>query len=119
MITQWIEEPRGSGSPYALVEVTEPDLSQKIRHILARFRLDGRTPMMRFVFLGWTHADYEALDRRFAGVAVPTRRYILPDDEGILVGSEAERFGRTSGRSDCSRCSLEITEVQNERDKQP
>jgi hypothetical protein len=94
MITQSVEEPRGSALPSALVEPTERDLSQKTRHILARFRLDGRTPMMRFVFLGWTHADYEALDQRLAGVAVLTRRYILPDDEGILVGSEAEGDGQ-------------------------
>lgn len=93
MRTQWIVMSQGPDLPRARVERTERDLSQKARHILARFRLDGRTPMMRFVFLGWTHADYEALDRRLAGVAVPTRRYILPDDEGILVGSEAERIG--------------------------
>jgi hypothetical protein len=67
--------------------MTDEVVSQRCRYILARLRPEGRTPMMRFVFPGWTHAAYEALDRRLAAAAVGTSRFILPDDEGILVGS--------------------------------
>jgi hypothetical protein len=63
-------------------------LTDECRHILARLCPDGRTPMMRFVFLGWTHSDYESLDRRLGTAEIGTCRYVLPDDEGILVGSE-------------------------------
>lgn len=59
----------------------------KCREILARLRPEGRTPMMRFIFEGWTRADYEALDQLLAQAEVETSRCILPGDEGILVGS--------------------------------
>ena len=36
--------------------------------------------MMRFTYLHWTRADYEALDGRLANAEVRTCRYILPDD---------------------------------------
>jgi hypothetical protein len=62
-------------------------VSEKCRQILARLRPEGRTPMMRFVFMHWTRPDYETLDRWLAAATVETSRYILPDDEGILVGS--------------------------------
>src|SRR3989442_164584 len=47
--------------------------------------------MMRFVFLDWTHAHYETLDARLQSSALCTRRYILPEHEGILVASGDER----------------------------
>lgn len=62
-------------------------MTRKCAEILGRLRQDGRTPMMRFNFNGWTRADYEALDRHLAGAEVPTSRCLLPGDEGILVGS--------------------------------
>jgi hypothetical protein len=67
--------------------MSEDVLMQKCRDILARLRPEGRTPMMRFIFRDWTRADYEALDCRLAACEVGTSRYVLPDDEGILVGS--------------------------------
>jgi hypothetical protein len=67
--------------------MSEDVLIQKCRDILARLRPEGRTPMMRFIFRDWTRADYEALDCRLAACEVGTSRYVLPDDEGILVGS--------------------------------
>jgi hypothetical protein len=67
--------------------MSEDVLIQKCRDILGRLRPEGRTPMMRFIFRDWTRADYEALDGRLAACEVGTSRYILPNDEGILVGS--------------------------------
>jgi hypothetical protein len=67
--------------------MSEDVLMQKCRDILARLRPQGRTPMMRFIFRDWTRADYEALDYRLAACEVGTSRCVLPDDEGILVGS--------------------------------
>jgi hypothetical protein len=67
--------------------MSEDVLMQKCHDILARLRPRGRTPMMRFIFRDWTRADYEALDGRLATCEVGTTRYVLPDDEGILVGS--------------------------------
>jgi hypothetical protein len=67
--------------------MSEDVLMQKCRDILARLRPQGRTPMMRFIFHDWTRADYEALDGRLAICEVRTSRYVLPDDEGMLVGS--------------------------------
>jgi hypothetical protein len=67
--------------------MSEDVLMQKCRDILARLRPQGRTPMMRFSFRDWTRADYEALDGRLATCETRTSRYVLPDDEGILVGS--------------------------------
>ena len=67
--------------------MSEDVLMQKCRDILARLRPQGRTPMMRFNFRDWTRADYEALDGRLATCEVGTSRYVLPNDEGILVGS--------------------------------
>jgi hypothetical protein len=66
--------------------------------ILARLRPEGRTPMMRFTFHGWARRDYEALDARLILAEVRTSRYILPDDEGILVGSEGWSVGPLARR---------------------
>jgi hypothetical protein len=74
--------------------VCEDVLMQKCRDILARLRPEGRTPMMRFIFRDWTRADYEALDCRLAACEVGTSRYVLPDDEGILVGSTGWTIAR-------------------------
>jgi hypothetical protein len=73
-------------------------LSLKYREILARLRPEGRTPMMRFTFRHWTRRDYEALDARLMVADVRTSRYILPDDEGILVGSEGWSVGPLARR---------------------
>jgi hypothetical protein len=67
--------------------MSEDVLIQKCRDILGRLRPEGRTPMMRFSFRDWTRADYEALDCRLAACEVVTSRCVLPNDEGILVGS--------------------------------
>jgi hypothetical protein len=73
----------------ATVETMPEDLlREKCQRILSRMRRDGRTPMMRFLFANWSRPDYEALDRLLARCDPPTCRYILPADEGILVGSE-------------------------------
>jgi hypothetical protein len=55
----------------------EDMLTQKCRRILDRLRPEGRTPMMRFIFSGWTRGDYEALDHRLAGAEIPTSRCLL------------------------------------------
>jgi hypothetical protein len=61
--------------------------------ILSRLRPDGRTPMMRFMFADWSRNDYEALDRLLQRANPPTCRYVLPADEGILVGSAGWSVG--------------------------
>lgn len=71
--------------------MTEDELTQKLQRILTRLRTERWTPMMRFAFLDWTHADYEALDGRLGVSPVPTRRCVLPEDHGILVGCGSER----------------------------
>ena len=50
----------------------EDMLIQKCAAIIGRLRPEGRTPMMRFIFNGWTRGDYEALDHRLAGAGTPT-----------------------------------------------
>lgn len=69
----------------------EATLNDKCRLILSRLRPDGRTPMMRFNFADWDRGDYEALDRMLQRANPPTCRYVLPADEGILVGSAGWR----------------------------
>jgi hypothetical protein len=68
--------------------IYEDKLMKKCGEILGRLQTEGRTPMMRFIFSGWTRGDYEALDQHLAGAETPTSRCLLPGDEGILVGSE-------------------------------
>ncbi len=75
--------------------MTEDELLQRCRRILARLCGRGWMPMRRCVFPDWTHADYEALDTRLQSSALRTRRYILPEHEGILVRSGGDRAPRT------------------------
>ena len=52
--------------------------------------------MMRFAFLDCTHADYHTLDALLRGSAVSTRRFILPEDQGILVGCGGDPAPQTA-----------------------
>jgi hypothetical protein len=49
--------------------------------------------MMRFTFSDWSRDDYEAVDRLLQRFKPPTCRYVLPEDEGILVGSAGWTVG--------------------------
>src|SRR5947209_13087293 len=67
--------------------MTEDEPAQKCLRILARLPIEQWRPMMRFAFLAWPRADHHTLDALFRGLTASTPRYLLPEDEGILIAS--------------------------------
>lgn len=67
--------------------ITEGEIREKASYILGGFQPDLETPARRFCFRSWHRADYQALDRLLAHAPLPTSRFVLPADEGILVAS--------------------------------